>query len=83
MPLLLLGLAGCSREARAVRLPSDNPNAEIYSITCRTSVDPCRTKATELCGGEYHVLQSAGAPVEPPRVSSAPGPRSTPWPLEA
>lgn len=72
-----LASTGCSREARAVRLPSDHPNAEIYSITCRTAIHACRDKAAEICGGKYQVLQSAGAKVEPPRVSSAPGPRST------
>lgn len=72
-----LPLAGCTREARAVRLPSDHPNAEVYSITCRDAIHGCRDKAAELCGGEYQILQSAGAPIEPPRVSSAPGPRST------
>lgn len=79
LTLALLGAlsAGCTREARAVRLPSDHPNTEIYSITCRAAIHTCREKAAEICGGEYQVLQSAGAPVEPPRVSSAPGPRST------
>jgi hypothetical protein len=69
--------AGCTREARAVRLPSDHPNTTIYSITCRAAIHTCREKAAEVCSGEYQVLQSSGAPVEPPRVSSAPGPRST------
>src|SRR5689334_20513784 len=69
-------LAGCSREARAVRLPSD-PGTEVYRVSCRSAIEPCRDKAAALCGGEYEVLQNAGAPVEPPRVSSAPGPRST------
>lgn len=74
---LVLSGSGCTREARAVRLPSDHPRVEIYSITCRSAIHACREKAAEVCGGEYQVLQSAGAPVEPPRVSSAPGPRST------
>lgn len=69
-------LTGCSREARAVRLPSD-PGTEVYRVNCRSAIEPCREKAAALCGGEYEVLQNAGAPVEPPRVSSAPGPRST------
>ena len=69
-------LVGCSREARAVRLPSD-PGTELYRVSCRSAIDPCREKAAALCGGKYEVLQNAGAPVEPPRVSSAPGPRST------
>jgi hypothetical protein len=69
-------LGACSREARAVRVPSD-PGTELYRISCRSEIAPCREKASALCGGEYEVLQNAGAPVEPPRVSSAPGPRST------
>jgi hypothetical protein len=69
-------LAACAREARAVRLPSD-PGTEIYRISCRSAIGACREKAGSLCAGEYEVLQNAGAPVEPPRVSSAPGPRST------
>jgi hypothetical protein len=75
--LAALGLlAACSREARAVRLPSD-PGTEVYRISCRSAIDACREKAAALCGREYEVLQNTGAPVEPPRVSSAPGPRST------
>jgi hypothetical protein len=69
-------LAGCAREAHAVRLSSD-PGTEVYRISCRSAIEPCREKAATLCAGEYEVLQNAGAPVEPPRVSSAPGPRST------
>jgi hypothetical protein len=69
-------LTGCSRQARAVRLPSE-PGSEVYRISCRSAIEPCREKAAALCGGEYEVLQNAGTPVEPPRVSSAPGPRST------
>jgi hypothetical protein len=57
-------------------LPSD-PGTEVYRISCRSAIEPCREKAAALCRGEYEVLQNAGAPVEPPRVSSAPGPRST------
>jgi len=30
-----------------------------------------------LCNGAYEVLAHAGVPIEPARVSSAPGPRST------
>jgi hypothetical protein len=78
LALLGLGLlANCSRQARAVRVTGADPNAEIYSISCRATIQHCRDKATELCGSEYQVLQSSGINVEPPRVSSAPGPRST------
>jgi hypothetical protein len=70
-------LANCAREARAVRLPATDPSAEIYSISCRAAIHHCREKATEICDGEYQVLQSTGTNIEPPRVSSAPGPRST------
>jgi len=69
-------LLACSREARAVRLPSD-PGTDVYRITCRSAIEPCREKARALCHGEYEVLENAGAPITPPRVSSAPGPRST------
>jgi hypothetical protein len=69
-------LSACSREARAVRLPSD-PGTDVYRITCRSAIEPCREKASSLCGGQYEVLENSGAPIEPPRVSSAPGPRST------
>lgn len=60
-----------------MRLPAADPKAEIYSINCRSAIHHCREKAEELCGDEYQVLQSAGTNIEPPRVSSAPGPRST------
>lgn len=69
-------LGACSRQARAVRLPSD-PGSEVYRISCRSAIEPCRDKAATLCAGEYEVLESAGVPIEPPRVNSAPGPRST------
>jgi hypothetical protein len=69
-------LAACSREARAIRLPSD-PGSELYRITCRSQIEPCRDKAAALCNGDYEVLENAGVPIEPPRASSAPGPRST------
>jgi hypothetical protein len=69
-------LGACAREARAVRLPSE-PGTEIYRISCRSEVEPCRDKAAVVCNGEYEVLENAGVPIEPTRVSSAPGPRST------
>jgi hypothetical protein len=81
LALLVLGaglaLAGCSRSAHAVRLPALSPNDEIYRISCEDSISPCREEADEVCGGRYDVLESSGAPVEPERVSSAPGPAST------
>jgi hypothetical protein len=78
MRLLLAAtlFAACSRGARAVRLPSE-PGSDVYRITCRSAIAPCREKASVLCNGEYEVLENAGTPIEPPRVSSAPGPRST------
>jgi len=69
-------LVACSRDAHAVRLPSD-PGTDVYRITCKSAIEPCREKASTVCHGEYQILEHAGAPVEPPRVSSAPGPRST------
>ena len=74
--LAALLLGGCSRSAKAVRLPSDT-NSEIYRITCGESIEVCREKAAELCKARYEILESMGAPISPPRVSSAPGPRST------
>jgi len=74
--LALALLGACSRDAHAVRVPSD-PGTEVYRISCRSSVDPCREKAALLCNGAYEVLETAGVPIEPARVSSAPGPRST------
>jgi hypothetical protein len=76
--LLLAGLllGACSRSAKAVRLPSD-ADAYIYRITCGESIEICREKAVELCKAGYEILESVGAPISPPRVSTAPGPRST------
>jgi hypothetical protein len=72
----LLGSAlGCSRDARAVRLTT--VDRDTYRISCAHNIAPCRDKALEVCGGDYDLLETAGAPVEPPRVSSAPGPSST------
>jgi hypothetical protein len=76
--VLLVALAGaCSRSARAVRLPALAPDDEIYRISCEDSIQPCREEATDICRGRYEVLEATGAPVEPPRVTSAPGPAST------
>jgi hypothetical protein len=69
--------AGCSRDARAVRLPAATPGDEIYQISCEGEIDVCREEAREVCVGAYEVLEATGAPVEPRRVTSAPGPSST------
>jgi hypothetical protein len=67
----------CSRNAHSVRLPGLSPHDEIYRISCEDSIAHCRDEANEVCTGRYRVLETAGAPVEPERVSSAPGPSST------
>lgn len=69
--------AACSRDVRAVRLQATLPGEEIYRITCEDRIQACRDEARRACEGPYEVLETAGASVEPPRVSSAPGPRST------
>ena len=76
-PLLALLLYGCARDASAVRLVSSSPRDEIYRVTCKDDIRACRDEATRTCEGPYAVLESTGAPVEPPRVTSAPGPAST------
>jgi len=79
--LLIAGAAagspGCSRGARAVRLPALSPGDEIYRVSCEDSITPCRAEAAEVCGGIYEVLETSGAPIEPVRITSAPGPAST------
>lgn len=70
------GLA-CSGSARAVRLQALQADEEIYRITCEKSIEPCREKAVELCGGVYQVLETAAGPIAPPRITTAPGPAST------
>jgi hypothetical protein len=77
--VLCLGLAlpGCSRDARAVRLPALQADEEVYRITCAEGIELCRKKALEVCRADYEVLESTGAPVEPKRMSSAPGPSTT------
>jgi hypothetical protein len=77
---LLVALAvagGCSNGARSVRLPALSPGDEIYRVTCETSIAACREEASKVCAGSYQVLESTGAPVQPTRVTSAPGPSST------
>ncbi len=70
-------IVACSRDARAVRLPTLDPKDEVYRLTCSANIQTCREKADEVCAGVYEVLESSGAPVAPPRVTSEPGPRST------
>ena len=77
---ILLGavaLGACSRDARAVRLPALQGDAEFYRITCGAGIEVCREKAREVCAGGYAVLETAGAPIETPRITTAPGPRTT------
>jgi hypothetical protein len=74
--LLAFGDA-CSRGAHATRLPALTAGDEIYRISCKDSIQACRDEAAEVCAGRYDVLEANGAPVEPPRVTSAPGPAST------
>jgi hypothetical protein len=69
--------AACSRNAHSVRLPGQSPNDEIYRISCEDTIAHCRDEANDVCTGRYRVLETAGAPIEPERVSSAPGPSST------
>jgi hypothetical protein len=70
-------LVGCSRDARAVRLPALQANDELYRVTCGGAIELCRQEALEACHGDYEVLESTGAPVEPARITTAPGPSST------
>ncbi|HTV22372.1 MAG TPA: hypothetical protein VMG12_26975, partial [Polyangiaceae bacterium] len=60
-----------------MRLPAFSPSDEIYRINCEGSITACRDEANEVCSGRYEVLESSGAPIEPERVTSAPGPAST------
>jgi hypothetical protein len=75
--LIALAAGGCSNGARSVRLPALSPGDEIYRITCEASIAACREEASQVCTGSYEVLESTGAPVQPTRVTSAPGPSST------
>jgi hypothetical protein len=74
--LLAFGSA-CSRSARSVRLPALAPGDEIYRISCDDAIQACRDEAGKVCGGRYEVLEATGAPITPPRVTTAPGPAST------
>lgn len=75
--LLALLASACSRDAHSVRLQALSPADEIFRIGCGRDIQACRDEASEVCAGRYQVLEATGAPVEPERVSSAPGPRST------
>ncbi len=78
--LLLLAAflaSSCSSGARSVRLPALSPGDEIYRVSCEDSIRACRDEASAICSGSYEVLESTGAPIQPPRVTSAPGPAST------
>jgi hypothetical protein len=75
--LLALNAGACSRDAHSVRLQAYSPSDEIFRISCERDIQACRDEANELCAGRYQVLEATGAPVEPERVSSAPGPRTT------
>lgn len=75
--LVALVAPACSGSARAVRLPVPAGSPEIFRISCDKRISACRDKAEEVCGGGYEVLETTGASLEPERVSSAPGPRST------
>jgi hypothetical protein len=70
-----LALSACSRDARAVRLQALQADEELYRITCGAAIEVCREEAREVCHGDYEVLESVGAAVEPERVTTAPGPR--------
>jgi hypothetical protein len=78
---VVLGIAlaapACSGSARAVRLPVPAGSPEVFRISCDKRISACRDKAEEVCAGSYDVLETTGASIEPERVSSAPGPRST------
>lgn len=72
-----VGAAGCSSGARSVRLSALSPGDEIYRVSCEASIRACREEASDVCRGSYEVLESTGAPIQPQRVTSAPGPAST------
>lgn len=70
-------LWACSRDARATRLPTERADEQVFRISCGNGIEVCREKALEVCSGAYQVLETAGAAIEPPRVTTAPGPRTT------
>jgi hypothetical protein len=76
MLTLSLALAACSRDARAVRLQALRADEELYRISCGAAIEVCREEAREVCHGDYEVLESVGAAVEPKRITTAPGPRT-------
>jgi hypothetical protein len=75
---LALGVgSACSSGVNAVQVQPSRPGALQYRVECAKNVSRCRDKASEVCGGEYEILQSSGRAVEPERVTTAPGPVST------
>ncbi len=60
-----------------MRLPALQGDAEYYRITCGAGIEVCRDKAREVCASGFEVLETAGAPIETPRITTAPGPRTT------
>jgi hypothetical protein len=76
MLALSLALSACSRDARAVRLQALQTDEELYRISCGAEIEVCREEAREVCHGDYEVLESVGAAVEPERITTAPGPRT-------
>jgi hypothetical protein len=75
--LIAWASSACSGGVSAVPLQPSRPGAVQYRVECIKDVSRCREKASEVCGGEYEVLQSSGRPVEPERITTAPGPVST------
>jgi hypothetical protein len=69
--------SACSSGVTAVPLRSDRPGVLQYRVECDKDVERCRAKASEVCAGEYEILQSSGHAVEPKRIDTAPGPMST------
>jgi hypothetical protein len=76
MLAVCLALSACSRDARAVRLQALQADEELYRISCGAAIEVCREEAREVCHGDYEVLESVGAAVEPERITTAPGPRT-------
>lgn len=78
LALLAVGAAtACSGGVKAVALPSNRPGVLQYRVECDKDIERCREKAFEACGGNYEILQSSGHPVNPERITTAPGPVST------
>jgi hypothetical protein len=60
-----------------VRLPTLQGDGEYYRITCEAGIGVCRDKAREVCASGFEVLETAGTPIQTPRITTAPGPRTT------